>query len=157
MSHGDHREEIVVDHPHSFDTSEPKGAFIAIFGIGVIITLVATFLGLQFYFDQAKEEEVYNLQLAPESQQLRDLHSKEDTQLYSYGYIDRAKGAVRLPVDRAMDLVIKEAAENRQAYPTANVRIKTPEEIAAATAAAIAGKPSATEIPTTNATPAPHK
>jgi hypothetical protein len=38
------------------------------------------------------------------------LRSNEEKQLTTYRYIDRAKGTVSLPVDRAMELLVKEAA-----------------------------------------------
>src|SRR3982074_3169721 len=115
MEHEDHREifDDHSDHPHGFDTTEPKGGFIAMFAIATVITLLATILGIQYYFDQAFEEQTQNEVLAPESQPLKTLHAMEDTQLYSYQYVDRAQGTVRLTIDRAMDLIAKEAAENR--------------------------------------------
>src|ERR1051325_7066476 len=102
MAHDEHREEFELDHPHGYDVTEPKASFIAIFGVVTVITLLATVFGIQFYFDAAKEQQVYQQVLAPEGQQLQDLRTKEDTQLSSYGYIDRQKGMVRLPIERAM-------------------------------------------------------
>lgn len=158
MEHAEHREEFddISEHPHGFDTSEPKGAFIAIFGISVVITLVATILGIQFYYDRVNEEQVYNQVLAPESDQLRNLRAKEDSQLYSYQYIDRERGTVRLSIDRAMDLLAKEAAENRLPYPITPTPVKTAEQLAAggATAPAVPGA-NPQGATTTNATPPP--
>jgi hypothetical protein len=163
MEHSDHREvfDDHAEHPHGFDTTEPKGGFIALFGVATVITLVVTILGIQYYFDQAIEQQVYNVVLAPESDQLRDLHATEDTQLSSYQYVDRGQGTVRLTIDRAMDLVAKEAAENKFSYPTQPYRVKTAEELAAGPGAApaapgkaVPGK-AAPGANTTNATPAP--
>src|SRR6185369_17826131 len=133
MEHGDHREvfDDHSEHPHGFDTTEPKGGFIAIFGIATVITLVATIMGIQYYFDQAFEQQTYTEVLAAESDQLKNLHSTEDTQLYSYQYVDRAQGTVRLTIDRAMDLLAKEAAEDKLPYPTKPYAVKTPEQLAA--------------------------
>lgn len=137
MSHGDHREEFdVADHPHGFDTNEPQGKFIALFGAGTVILLVTTVLAIQFYFDNYREQQVYISVLAPESDQLKDLRTKEDTALHSYGYNDREKGEVRIPIERAMDLLAKEAAEDRLPYSTKPVAVKKPEDLAAAEAAA---------------------
>jgi hypothetical protein len=38
-------------------------------------------------------------------QQLRELHRDEETTLSSYGWADRKAGVVRIPIDRAIDLV----------------------------------------------------
>ncbi|MGH9627508.1 MAG: hypothetical protein ACRD7E_03980 [Bryobacteraceae bacterium] len=128
MGHGDYREDIDhTGHPHGFDTSEPKSGFIALFGIGTVITLVVTVLAIQFYFDRYKEHQVYIQVLAPEGQQLKDLRAREDAHLHSYGYSDREKGLVRLPIERAIELLIEESAENRLKYPTSPAPVKTEE------------------------------
>ena len=51
--------------------------------------------------------------LAPESQALRDLRAREDEELHSYRYLDRDKETVRLPIERAMELMASEAANVR--------------------------------------------
>ena len=159
MEHGDHREvfDDHSDHPHGFDTSEPKGGFIAVFGIATVVTLVATILGIQYYYEQANEQQIYTEVLAAESDQLKNLRATEDTQLNSYQYVDRAQGTVRLPIDRAMDLLAKEAAENRLPYPTKPYAVKTPEQLAAGPGAAAvpAAKTETHGATTPNATPAP--
>jgi hypothetical protein len=156
MEHGDHREvfDDHSEHPHGFDTTEPKGGFIAVFGIATVVTLVATILGIQYYFDQAFEQQTYSEVLAADSDQLKNLHATEDQQLYSYQYVDRTQGSVRLTIDRAMDLLAKEAAEDKLQYPTTPYKVKTPEELAAGPAAAAPAAAGAKPgIP--NATPAP--
>jgi len=37
--------------------------------------------------------------------ELRQLHMREDAQLGTYGWVDRPRGVVRLPIDRAMTLL----------------------------------------------------
>jgi hypothetical protein len=44
---------------------------------------------------------------------LKALGAREDADLNSYRYIDRAKGTVRLPIDRAMDVLVEEAHAKR--------------------------------------------
>lgn len=39
---------------------------------------------------------------------LAELHGKEKTAATSYGWVDKEKGVVRLPVDRAIELTIQE-------------------------------------------------
>jgi hypothetical protein len=179
MEHGEHREVIELDHPHAFDPSEPKGGFIVLFAVATVITLLLTVAAIVYYFDYAHEEAVYENVLAPPGEQLRELRAKEDGQLYTYGYIEREKGAVRVPIDRAMELTIQEAAAGKYSYPTAPTHVKTAEELAAAAAGTVppvAGGSAAAQGPpvgtssgpntgqapaakpqgnTTNATPAP--
>ena len=162
MEHGDYVEKLDDHsaHPDGYDSSDPKGGFIAVFAVATVITLIATMLGIQYYFEQAKEEAVYTEVLAPESGQLKNLRAAEDAQLGSYQYVDRAQGSVRLPIDRAMDLLAKEAAENRIVYNTKTYAVKTAAELAAGPAAAPApgAKPAMAKpqgAATKNATPAP--
>jgi len=39
--------------------------------------------------------------------ELKELHSSEDRILTTYGWVDRNKGVVRIPIDRAMELELK--------------------------------------------------
>ncbi len=94
-------------HP-GFDTSEPKARAIAMFGLLVVIAVIAVILGLQAYVDRVRERQVFVKQLEPVSADLRALRAQEDEQLNSYRYIDRAAGAVRIPIRRAMELLIAE-------------------------------------------------
>ena len=96
-----------------FDRAEPNVRLIALVGGVTLVLLVAIVLGLEYYFDRALEQQVYVKVLAPESQALRDLRAREDEELHSYRYLDREKGTVRLPIERAMELMASEAANVR--------------------------------------------
>lgn len=138
MAHGDHsefREEFGGEHPHSYDHTEPKYSLIAILGGVTVVMLIVVAIGIQLYYERTEEAEVYQRVLSQDSWQLRDLRQKESAELGSYGYVDQAKGAVRIPIDQAMRMVAQEAAENRPKYPTQPYAIKTAEQLAAATPA----------------------
>ncbi len=92
-----------------FDTAEPRARSIALLGAAMVITLVLVIAGVQVYFDHVLEQQIFVKQLEPVSADLKALHAREDTDLHQYRYLDRAKGTVRLPIERAMDLVIEEA------------------------------------------------
>jgi hypothetical protein len=130
MDHAEHREEIHVDHPHSFDQSEPKAGFIALFGLGTVVTLALTAFLIQFYWEQSREQKLYEQVLAPEGVQLKEQRAREDQALGSYGYADRTTNKVRVPIQRAMDLMVQEAAQGKHSWPTTPYRLKTPEELA---------------------------
>ena len=38
-------------------------------------------------------------------QEISDMHAKEDLLLENYSYVDRSKGTIRIPIERAMELV----------------------------------------------------
>jgi len=46
------------------------------------------------------------LQVAPE-QDLKVFHAREDAELQTYGWIDKQAGVVRIPIERAMDLLLE--------------------------------------------------
>lgn len=110
-----------------FDAAEPKAGFIAAFGLATIVVLVAVIFAIQAYYDHVTEEQIYVKVLEPVSEDLRNLRAKEDSELHSYQYLDRAAGVVRIPIHRAMDLLAKEAAENRLPYSTRPTPVKPPE------------------------------
>jgi len=54
------------------------------------------------------------LQVQPESE-LSQLRSSEEQILRNYGWIDREKGIVRIPIERAMDIIAAEKAVQKEA------------------------------------------
>jgi hypothetical protein len=106
-----------------FDRAEPNVRAIAAFGAITILALIAIVLGLQLYFDRVLEQEVYIQVLAPASPALNALRTREDEELHTYRYIDRDKGSVRLPVERAMNLLAAEYAQGKLQYPTKPVPV----------------------------------
>jgi hypothetical protein len=114
-----------------YDRQEPAAGRIAGFVVAIAITIVAVMIGMTYYWQSVHDEqERINVQTKA-SEDLRNLRSREDQWLYQYKYSDRAAGKVQLPVARAMELIEKEAAENKLFYSTENQKVKTPEELAA--------------------------
>jgi len=91
-----------------YDTSEPRARTIALFGLATLVLLAVIILALQWYVDYARERQIFVRQLEPVAEDLRTLRAREDAELNSYAYVDREKGLVRLPVRRAMELLIRE-------------------------------------------------
>ena len=100
-----------------FDRSEPNVRFIAIFGAGTLVLLVVSVLALQYYYNRVLEEQVFVKVQEPVAQTLVDLRTREDEELHSYRYLDREKGTVRLPIERAMELLASESAQGKLKYP----------------------------------------
>ena len=46
---------------------------------------------------------------------LRDLRAYEDSQLNSYGWVDKQKGTVRIPIERAIELVARQGIPPQRA------------------------------------------
>ena len=103
-----------------FNRQEPRYAIVALFGLGAVIIIAVLILALEFFYDRYREQQVYVKQQVPVWQDLRSLRAREDGELHSYGYVDKTRGVVRIPIERAMDLLAREAAGNRLPYDTAS-------------------------------------
>lgn len=103
------------------------------FVIGLVVLVVGAALLMWFLFDRYAASAVRNspepdpMTLAdprkeppePRLQQypvmdLKQFRAGEDEVLHSYGWVDAAKGVVRIPVERAMELVAKEGLPVRK-------------------------------------------
>lgn len=130
--HSEYREDLLQEHPYSYDHSEPKYSLIAILGAVTVILLIFVGIGIQYYYEHTESDAVYDRVLSQPSWQLQDLRNKEAWELTHYGTWDKTKGTFRIPVDQAMKLVGQEAAEGRSKYPTNSYEVKTAEQLAAA-------------------------
>ena len=96
-----------------FEATEPRSGAIALVGGVIVILLALIIVGVEAYYDRVRDQQIFVKQLQPVSEDLKALRAREDADLNSYRYIDRAKGAVRLPINRAMDLLVEEAHAKR--------------------------------------------
>lgn len=111
--------EAIHDHEHT-DMSITS---ILWFALSLVVTAILVHLVLAWlyaYFDAHKEggEAVSpfapprtlppypRLQVSP-PMELRNFRAKEDQVLTTYGWVDKSKGVVRIPIDRAMDLILE--------------------------------------------------
>ena len=120
-----------------YDRTEPKMSAVALWGLAIIVALVAVIFVVQSYFDQVYERQVYRRVLDPVAESLIDVRARAVRRLYSYQYVDDPPGTVRLPIDRAMELIAAEYAEGRLRYPTRPTPLKAEPEPAESVAAAV--------------------
>ncbi len=130
--HGEQREVFHEgDHPHEYEHRDANAKLLLLAGAAGVVLLLLSVAAVQLYYDWYKEGEIYQKVLAPPGEQLRDLRAREDAELGSFRYLDRQKGIVRIPIERAMELYAEEAAERKFRYPTNPMPVKTPEQLAA--------------------------
>ena len=115
------------DAARGYDLGDIKVGVLAAFGLVTIIVLVIVIFAVQTYYDHFREQQVYQKVLVPVSDDLRNLRAREDTQLHSYRYIDRGKGTVRLPIERAMEIFASESSEGKLFYPAKPTSIVQPD------------------------------
>ena len=126
----------VVNAELGYDRSEPLTVPILINIVAIIVILAVVIAGVTFYFNSYRNRIIEETQLTPVSQDLLDLRAKEDQLLNSYGIADKDAGTVRLPVSRAMELVLAEAKAGTPKYPVAPYAVKKVEDPVAAPVAA---------------------
>lgn len=119
-----------------FDPGDPNTRGLTVFIVLFVLTLVLTIVATAGYFEFARERQEDLAILSKPSEELAALRAREDQQLKTYGYINREKGVVQIPLERAMDLLAREAAEGKLKYSTAPTPVKKVEEPAAAAAPA---------------------
>ena len=141
MSVEDGHEVIPADPREGFDRAEPSVAAIFGFAAGSMILLVMTIFAIQQYFDHIWSEAVYEKVLAPPSGQLREVRGRDDWNLTHYMYMDKASGQVRIPVDRAMELMLQDAAAGKTFYPAKATMPKKEEPAVVAPAPGAPGTP----------------
>jgi hypothetical protein len=119
------------DGQRAYELSDLKPGAIALFGVGLVIAVVlaviVTTLFLGYRTVQrgrqdtpaprlAREREVIpqlRLQVdAPE--ELRQLRAAEDAVLSSYSWVDKDAGIVKIPIDRAMEILAKKGLPARK-------------------------------------------
>lgn len=143
-----------------YDTGEPRGPAIAVVLLIFVAVLVAVYFGVDYYFTYIKEKEVYEKVLAPTSEILRNVRNRENWNLNTWQYLDRNKTVVRIPIDRAMELTLKDYAANQVSWPTKPAAVKPPEPVggpAPVTPGATTAAPGATPAAAPAAQPAAHK
>jgi hypothetical protein len=60
------------------------------------------------WFKGAKDHEIDEKQAMLQTTELNQLHAQENEVLSSYKWVDKEKGRVQIPIDRAMELIAKE-------------------------------------------------
>ncbi|MBV8841749.1 MAG: hypothetical protein JO307_02960 [Bryobacterales bacterium] len=125
------------DKTEGFDRSEPKTGAIWGFTIGSVLVLAITIGALQQYFEKIWNDAVYEKVLAAPSPELKTVRGRDDWDLTHYMYLNKDTGQIRIPLDRAQELFMKEVAAGKPFYPgKPTVPKKEEPDTAAAPAAA---------------------
>ena len=98
-----HQAPLAITEP-----DHPNVPLIAVFVVGTIVTVLALVIGLMTLFDFQIRDEVYQKQYARESSALRALKADEQTKLSRYSWVSEKDRTVRLPLDRAIELTLRD-------------------------------------------------
>ena len=83
-----------------------------VIGLSVLLVslLIVILVFLIDYFVDSKEQMIYEAQLQPDSVELKSLLASEQEELTSFKILDAERGIYRIPIDLAMELLVKEAS-----------------------------------------------
>jgi hypothetical protein len=116
--HSKYEDHIVHHDPQEgFDPTEPDAKSITMFVIVSVVTLIVVMVALQGYFQKIWNELTYERVLSVPGEELAAQHNLENWRLTHYEYTDKSKSTVRIPLERAKELFLKEAAEGKAFYP----------------------------------------
>ncbi len=93
---------------HGYPEDTHNRAIVVWTGLFTIVVIVMV-IWLRSYFVDVQLEYVQKMVLSVENPKLLELQALEEEELTTYGWIDEGEGKVRIPIDRAMDLVVGEA------------------------------------------------
>ena len=94
---------------------DPKNGLILVIGLGSLVTLVAVMFGLASYYDMLRDKEQQSKILGVDNPALLALRADEDKKLTQYAAIGADKKRIRIPIERAMQLM---AQKGRDAIPS---------------------------------------
>ena len=120
-----------TDVGQGYELSDLNPGFIALFGIGLVVAValavIVTSLFMRYRAFQHSRQETPVPRLAREreitpeprlqvdaSKELRQMRAAEDAALSSYGWVDKDAGILKIPVDRAMEILAKKGLPARK-------------------------------------------
>jgi hypothetical protein len=91
---------------------DPKAASTLIVGAVGVILLAVVILLLQVLFHRTAEAERWRKVISQQPEELRQVRSEQLDRLSSYRWVDEENGVVTIPIERAMELVVREDPGN---------------------------------------------
>ena len=89
---------------------DPNTPLIVTIGILFVVLTFVLILLLQVYFFKTQEKEYARKVIEPKIAELTSHLSDQATELHGYRWLDREQDIVTIPIERAMELVVREAA-----------------------------------------------
>src|SRR5690606_21472899 len=83
---------------------------IAVVGVMACIITLATVLGFHVLYYRAEKQQTLEKVVRAESAEAGNLLANQQAKLARYGWLNREQGQVAIPIERAMDIVVKELA-----------------------------------------------
>ncbi|MBI5083388.1 MAG: hypothetical protein HZB13_02170 [Acidobacteria bacterium] len=107
-----------------YDRREARAGVVAGVSAATVVMLVAMIVGVYWLYTVAFEQVEHDQYTGVASKELLAIQAREDEQLHKYAYIDKEKGLIRLPIDRAMEIVAAEFKAGTVSYNTKSYPVK---------------------------------
>ena len=88
------------------DPDVPMSAVVAVVSVVLVIVSVVLLEGLYFHMSNAEFERKI---VAPPNEELVQMRVEQGELLEGYAWVDQEAAVVRIPIERAMKLVVEEA------------------------------------------------
>ncbi len=123
-----------------YDRQDPQGIPVFGFAAVIVVTLIASFIFVTYYYGAVYDSQIQAAVGNVGARELTEVTAAEEEVLTRYKFLDKTKGTVSLPLDRAMELLEQEAKAGKFFYPGKPAPVKTAADLAAGAAPA-AGAP----------------
>lgn len=101
-----------------YDHRDARAGLIAAVSGAILALLVVMIVGVYWLYVVAYERIDQQVYSGAPSKELMAIREREEENLHRYSFIDKEKGLVRIPIDRAMEILAAEFAAGKVGYNT---------------------------------------
>ena len=114
-------------------TGEPNSSMTGVIGAVFALLLVGGIVALEAYYYQAEDDENARKVVAIGSDELAQARAQQLVQIHSYRWIDQKAGVASIPIDAAMEMVVRDGVRAAPApaptpVPAAAASISSPKK-----------------------------
>jgi hypothetical protein len=107
-----------------YERSEPNALKIGLLTVVIVFTIVVVCYAVYYWYVGQLEYTRHMEVEVPVWQETKDVRAYETERLTQYKYLDKAKGTIQIPIDKSIELLVKENAEGKVFYGGTNSAVK---------------------------------
>lgn len=101
-----------------YDHRDARAGLIAAVSAAILVVLVFMIVGVYWLYVVTYERIDQQVYSGAPSKELLAIREREEENLHRYSFIDKEKGIVRIPIDRAMEILAADYAAGKVNYNT---------------------------------------
>jgi hypothetical protein len=86
---------------------DPKASATVVIGVVGALVLVLVIIGLQALYYRTEQAEVVRKVESAAPEEWSRVRAEQEARLHSYRWVDREQGVVAIPIERAMELLVR--------------------------------------------------